>query len=207
MPRRLRSIRLYFPVASWTLGPMKASPGCTTSRSLVFHKRHYAAWFSSAKIVLPFWRPRALATTIGSLSVPAFGLGESKGCAKLCHIGSLIYDLCLFREITLRLTAVRECFEEVGLLLCRSRSQLDFGAVTCAQAVPDLESWQRRVHNKPAEFLTLCRELNVVPDLWALHEWSAWASPGFIRKGWVWGHKKIINESLISLLSNLKKVW
>ncbi|XP_032581657.1 nucleoside diphosphate-linked moiety X motif 19 [Drosophila sechellia] len=87
------------------------------------------------------------------------------------------------REITLRLTAVRECFEEVGLLLCRSRSQLDFGAVTCAQDVPDLDSWQRRVHNKPAEFLTLCRELNVVPDLWALHEWSAWASPGFIRKG------------------------
>jgi len=73
----------------------------------------------------------------------------------------------------------------VGVLLCRSRSQLDFGAVTCVQDVPDLEAWQRRVHNKPSEFLTLCRELKVVPDLWALHEWSAWASPGFMRKGWV----------------------
>ncbi|XP_017004832.2 acyl-coenzyme A diphosphatase NUDT19 [Drosophila takahashii] len=111
---------------------------------------------------------------------PAILAPQGTGCYDRFFKRSRIWA----REITLRLCAVRECFEEVGLLLCRSRSQLDFGAVTCAQDVPDLEAWQRRVHDKPSEFLTLCRELKVVPDLWALHEWSAWASPGFMRKGY-----------------------
>ncbi|KQS61884.1 uncharacterized protein Dere_GG21629, isoform C [Drosophila erecta] len=110
---------------------------------------------------------------------PAILAPQGTGCYDRFFERSRIWA----REITLRLTAVRECFEEVGLLLCRSRSQLNFGAVTCAQDVLDLETWQRRVHNKPTEFLTLCREQKVVPDLWALHEWSAWASPGFMRKG------------------------
>ncbi|XP_017069628.2 LOW QUALITY PROTEIN: nucleoside diphosphate-linked moiety X motif 19 [Drosophila eugracilis] len=111
---------------------------------------------------------------------PAILAPQGTGCYDRFFKRSRIWA----REITLRLTAVRECFEEVGLLLCRSRSQLDFGAVSCVQDVPDLEAWQRRVHDKPSEFLTLCRELKVVPDLWALHEWSAWASPTFMRKGY-----------------------
>lgn len=80
---------------------------------------------------------------------------------------------------------MRESFEEVGVLLARSQKQLDFGAVACVQDVPDRKAWQQRVHDKPSELLTLCRQLQVVPDLWALHEWSAWASPGFLRKGLV----------------------
>ncbi|XP_022224957.1 nucleoside diphosphate-linked moiety X motif 19 isoform X2 [Drosophila obscura] len=87
-------------------------------------------------------------------------------------------------EITLRLTALRECFEEVGILLCRSKNELDFGNVALPKELPDREAWQRRVHNKPSEFLNLCLELKVVPDLWALHEWSAWASPPIVRKGY-----------------------
>ncbi|ALC39499.1 CG10195 [Drosophila busckii] len=93
------------------------------------------------------------------------------------------------REITLRLTAVRECFEEVGILLCRNREQLkELGAIVSTAQTSDglqfdREAWQRRVHNHPADFLELCRELQVVPDLWALHEWSAWASPAPVKKG------------------------
>ncbi|XP_016975960.1 nucleoside diphosphate-linked moiety X motif 19 [Drosophila rhopaloa] len=110
---------------------------------------------------------------------PAILAPQGTGCYDRFFKRSSIWS----REITLRLTAVRECFEEVGLLMCRNRSQLDFGGVICVQDVPDLEEWQRRVHDKPSEFLTLCRELKVVPDLWALHEWSAWGSPGFMRYG------------------------
>ncbi|XP_023032429.1 acyl-coenzyme A diphosphatase NUDT19 isoform X2 [Drosophila willistoni] len=86
------------------------------------------------------------------------------------------------REIILRLTALRECFEEVGILLCRNRNNLDYGQVAQYENVPDLEYWQQRVHNKPSEFLELCRTLKVVPDLWALYEWSAWASPATVGK-------------------------
>lgn len=92
------------------------------------------------------------------------------------------------REITLRLTALRECFEEVGILLCRTREQLD---ELTAEAPSthfqennfDREAWQKRVHERPSEFLNLCQELKIVPDLWALHEWSVWASPTIIKKG------------------------
>ncbi|XP_034099206.2 acyl-coenzyme A diphosphatase NUDT19 [Drosophila albomicans] len=91
------------------------------------------------------------------------------------------------REIILRLTALRECFEEVGILLCRTREQLahlnDEHLLAQFQQNFDRDAWQRRVHNKPSEFLDLCRELKVVPDLWALQEWCAWASPAIIKKG------------------------
>ncbi|XP_030377052.1 nucleoside diphosphate-linked moiety X motif 19-like [Scaptodrosophila lebanonensis] len=91
------------------------------------------------------------------------------------------------REITLRLTALRECFEEVGVLLCRTRAQLAQVEATGSifkEDFWDREIWQQRVHNKPSDFLKLCRKLQVVPDLWALHEWSAWASPAIVRKGY-----------------------
>ncbi|KAH8273633.1 hypothetical protein KR018_004973, partial [Drosophila ironensis] len=111
---------------------------------------------------------------------PAILAPQGTGCYDRFFKRSNIWS----REITLRLTAVRECFEEVGVLLCRSSKDLDFGPVSCVQDVPNLQEWQHRVHNKPSEFLSLCKELKVVPDLWALHEWSAWASPGFLRKGY-----------------------
>ncbi|EDW03191.1 GH10627 [Drosophila grimshawi] len=118
---------------------------------------------------------------------PAILAPQGNGCYDRFFKRSKIWA----REITLRLTALRECFEEVGILLCRSREQLeqlDAVALTAQfqQQHPnfDRESWQRRVHNKPSEFLHLCRELQVVPDLWALHEWSAWASPAIIKKGY-----------------------
>ncbi|KAH8412292.1 hypothetical protein KR009_001024, partial [Drosophila setifemur] len=109
---------------------------------------------------------------------PAILAPQGTGCYDRFFKSSRIWA----REITLRLTALRECFEEVGVLLCRSRSDLDFGAVACVQDVPDLKAWQRRVHDTPSEFLTLCRELQVVPDLWALHEWTAWATPAFMGR-------------------------
>ncbi|BFF94076.1 nucleoside diphosphate-linked moiety X motif 19 [Drosophila madeirensis] len=111
---------------------------------------------------------------------PAILAPQGTGCYDRFFKRSHIWS----REITLRLTALRECFEEVGVLLCRSKNELDFGAVALPKELPDREAWQRRVHNKPSEFLKLCRELEVVPDLWALHEWSAWASPSIVRKGY-----------------------
>lgn len=47
----------------------------------------------------------------------------------------------------------------------------------------DKKFWQQAVHQNPSELLRMCKELNVVPDLWSLYEWSCWASPAIIRKG------------------------
>ncbi|KAH8404861.1 hypothetical protein KR222_007395, partial [Zaprionus bogoriensis] len=88
------------------------------------------------------------------------------------------------RDISLRLTALREAFEEVGLLLCRpldSLEELATGQLSAvAQLAPrqfDREEWQQRVHNDARQFLELCRQLRVLPDLWALSEWSVWRTP------------------------------
>ncbi|EDW27302.1 GL21101 [Drosophila persimilis] len=111
---------------------------------------------------------------------PAILAPQGTGCYDRFFKRSNIWS----REITLRLTALRECFEEVGILLGRSKNELNFGNIALPKELTDRKAWQRRVHNKPSEFLNLCRQLQVVPDLWALHEWSAWASPSIVRKGY-----------------------
>ncbi|XP_075151315.1 acyl-coenzyme A diphosphatase NUDT19-like isoform X2 [Haematobia irritans] len=86
---------------------------------------------------------------------------------------------CFSRDISLRITAIREVFEEVGILLCRTKSQLFCKHEGCGIIYENFNQsyWQEKVHDNPAEFLKLCRHLNVVPDIWSLHEWSIWRSP------------------------------
>ncbi|XP_030569723.1 nucleoside diphosphate-linked moiety X motif 19 [Drosophila novamexicana] len=83
------------------------------------------------------------------------------------------------RDISLRLTALRETFEEVGILLCcKSLKDLDKGQPAHVLLQPlERELWQQRVHDDATQFLELCRHLSVIPDLWALSEWSVWRTP------------------------------
>ncbi|XP_064549136.1 acyl-coenzyme A diphosphatase NUDT19 [Drosophila montana] len=92
-------------------------------------------------------------------------------------------DETLNSAVSLRLTALRETFEEMGILLCRDRKTLtstDGYAQFNEQF--DRKHWQHVVHNDASKFLTLCEELDVLPDLWALHEWSAWRTPSTFKK-------------------------
>lgn len=71
----------------------------------------------------------------------------------------------------------------MGILLCRDRKTLtstDGYAQFNEQF--DRKHWQHVVHNDASKFLTLCEELDVLPDLWALHEWSAWRTPSTFKK-------------------------
>ncbi len=93
-------------------------------------------------------------------------------------------DNRLPKQISLRITAIREAFEEAGVLLCRPRGKLPLDNDELLhhswKALEDkkhLQSWQKRVRKKGSEFLELCRSLNCVPDLWALHPWSNWLTP------------------------------
>lgn len=112
----------------------------------------------------------------------------------------------LLREISLRITAIRETFEECGILICRrdkdggARSgwaehvsgekshqitrnygdQFPASITLVGQfSVPEgeLQTWQSKVHNDATEFLNLCQKLECYPDLWALHEWRNWLTP------------------------------
>ncbi|XP_017153618.1 nucleoside diphosphate-linked moiety X motif 19 [Drosophila miranda] len=87
------------------------------------------------------------------------------------------------RDISLRLTALRETFEEVGLLLCSNEEGIR--SWNCTTGEPrtlllqpeDRSHWQQRVHNDATQFLALCRHLRVLPNLWSLQEWSIWRTP------------------------------
>ncbi|XP_055389833.1 acyl-coenzyme A diphosphatase NUDT19-like isoform X2 [Condylostylus longicornis] len=84
------------------------------------------------------------------------------------------------REISLRINAIRETFEEVGVLLCRKKSELDFSKSNGFGNFHenfDRIKWQEVVHNDASRFLELCETLDVVPDVWNLSEWSDWLTP------------------------------
>ncbi|XP_030376726.1 nucleoside diphosphate-linked moiety X motif 19-like [Scaptodrosophila lebanonensis] len=90
------------------------------------------------------------------------------------------------RDISLRLTALREAFEEVGLLFCRSPDSLQGLSINQSVHVVEQtfkrEYWQHRVHDDAQQFLQLCRHLNVIPDLWSLSEWSVWRTTATSRR-------------------------
>ena len=86
------------------------------------------------------------------------------------------------REISLRITAIREAFEECGILICKnSRESAVHSDWTEHIEIPDneLHSWQTKVHNDATEFYALCENFKCYPDLWALYEWSNWLTPSY----------------------------
>uniref|UniRef100_G3UD64 Acyl-coenzyme A diphosphatase NUDT19 n=1 Tax=Loxodonta africana TaxID=9785 RepID=G3UD64_LOXAF len=74
-------------------------------------------------------------------------------------------------DVALRICAIREAFEEAGVLLQGPEP-------CCALApLPDLDAWRARVRSDARHFLHLCAHLDCTPDIWALHDWSAWLTP------------------------------
>ncbi|TNN55861.1 Nucleoside diphosphate-linked moiety X motif 19 [Liparis tanakae] len=92
-------------------------------------------------------------------------------------------------EVAFRICALRETFEESGVLLCVSKREessllrslgeregpLRYKANDlCGR---ELDRWRDLVNQNPANFIQMCRELEVWPNIWALHEWSNWLTP------------------------------
>ncbi|KAL8590575.1 hypothetical protein ACOMHN_011011 [Nucella lapillus] len=88
-------------------------------------------------------------------------------------------------EVAFRISAIRETFEESGVLIARNMddaifkhnieatSAFSFGS----DHVSQMEEWRQKVMKNPLEFLTLCKNYNIVPDIWSLYDWSNWLSP------------------------------
>lgn len=81
------------------------------------------------------------------------------------------------RDISLRITAIRETFEEVGVLLCGTGAPTSSWTRYIELEKADLKEWRQRVHNDAGEFYLLCEHLKCYPDLWSLYEWSNWMTP------------------------------
>lgn len=87
-------------------------------------------------------------------------------------------------EVAFRICAIRETFEEAGILLLAPGGGPREGngpapslPAERSLSAAELGEWRRRVQEDPACFLQLCRHLDCVPDIWALQEWSNWLTP------------------------------
>ncbi|KAF5283390.1 hypothetical protein FQA39_LY04766 [Lamprigera yunnana] len=84
------------------------------------------------------------------------------------------------RCISLRISAIRETFEESGILICRNfNSQETLPWSTCT-IIEDIVKWQKKVYGDPKEFINLCSQYQMYPDLQSLHDWSNWYTPATI---------------------------
>ncbi|KAE8297269.1 Nucleoside diphosphate-linked moiety X motif 19 [Larimichthys crocea] len=95
-------------------------------------------------------------------------------------------------EVAFRICALRETFEESGVLLVVSKSEeksllkstegrraTDHVLHKKANELcsSELTKWRTLVNQNPSNFIRMCRELEVLPNIWALHEWSNWLTP------------------------------
>ncbi|XP_006985075.1 acyl-coenzyme A diphosphatase NUDT19 [Peromyscus maniculatus bairdii] len=89
------------------------------------------------------------------------------------HAGALPDD------VALRICAVREAFEEAGVLLLRPRDSAPAspGPGLALSPPPGLADWRSRVRSDPRCFLQLCEHLDCTPDIWALSNWGGWLTP------------------------------
>ena len=88
-------------------------------------------------------------------------------------------------DVAYRICAIRETFEESGLLLATNgdlllSSQEPFIVSCSADELMKAAADQRqKVEQKPEYFLQMCRDLGVVPNIWALNDWRNWLTPVF----------------------------
>lgn len=76
-------------------------------------------------------------------------------------------------SVFLRIAAIRETFEECGILLCK---KIDTNE-SISLSSTDGEVWRKKIHKNASEFLNFCRAYRCFPDLKELYLFSNWITP------------------------------
>ncbi|XP_044257645.1 nucleoside diphosphate-linked moiety X motif 19-like isoform X2 [Tribolium madens] len=87
---------------------------------------------------------------------------------------------CLPKYLSFRICAIRETFEECGILLGRPKiNSADTTVSNWASFIggKELILWQHKVHDDSEQFLKMCSHFEFCPDVWALKNWSHWITP------------------------------
>ena len=88
-------------------------------------------------------------------------------------------DWPISNRVTFRINAIRETFEETGILLYKKWKSLTGKVDKVA-----LNEWRPLIYKNDLNFLEMCNELQVLPDVWALQPWSNWLTPANMVDGY-----------------------
>jgi len=90
---------------------------------------------------------------------------------------------CIPKYLSLRVTAIRETFEECGILLCKrvSSDKAESCAVANHLDIDSIETWRKLVQKNAYNFINLCNQNKCYPDVSALHLWSNWLTPSLLK--------------------------
>jgi len=75
-------------------------------------------------------------------------------------------------DYALRICAIRETFEEIGILIVTNGHN-----VKQTLSREEMASWRRLVRKNPENFKRMCEDIGMAPDIWSLYEWSNWLTP------------------------------
>ncbi|XP_065068583.1 acyl-coenzyme A diphosphatase NUDT19-like [Rhopilema esculentum] len=101
-----------------------------------------------------------------------------KNVAKRPPMFEAYHCMQVIPDIAFRICAAREAFEECGLMLFKANRKKIEGLLSHEEVL----IWRKKVHNDAFAFLDLCRQFNVVPDIWSLKEWSCWLTPVVLER-------------------------
>ncbi|XP_021497739.1 acyl-coenzyme A diphosphatase NUDT19 [Meriones unguiculatus] len=182
--RRAATVML---AASWTR-PCPAASASAEGFRLLFLQRSHKQRFLPGAHVFPGGELDAADSSADWLRLfaprhtpPRFGLGPAPpsrhpfpGLFQGDADGAALPD-----DVAVRICAIRETFEEAGVLLLRPRSSAPAPREPglALPPPPGLADWRSRVRSDPRCFMQLCEHLDCTPDIWALHDWGGWLTP------------------------------
>jgi|TARA_B110000444_G_scaffold82273_1_gene77758 8-oxo-dGTP pyrophosphatase MutT (NUDIX family) len=77
--------------------------------------------------------------------------------------------------------AIRECFEECGVLLANNKLGKLF-KISENQEISNLQNFQKKINNKELSFIDMLKQLNIFPAIDALNYFSHWITPETEKK-------------------------
>ncbi|XP_003745029.1 nucleoside diphosphate-linked moiety X motif 19 [Galendromus occidentalis] len=103
-------------------------------------------------------------------------------------------------DIALRICAIREAFEETGVLLVTSSKPDVSAPMRAFEQDIDQNSWRQKLRSEPRAFLDLCLTNKLCPNLWVMHEWWDWLTPISV------GHRRYDTMFYVACLDQMPNV-
>lgn len=200
-PRNLRSSLGVMPASVKSHGSEEVKQGSSTSSEdyrVMMMKRTQSSSFMPSRYVFPGgvlqkvdhskgWSDLFQKIWNGS-SLDEFSRSLHVNSSRPPIISSERRNWDVVADVAFRICALRETFEESGLLFVTRdlpvQQQHDLTLEDRGSMLEDfgpgvLKVWRQKVNDNSTEFLRMCHELEVFPNVWILENWRNWLTPTF----------------------------